>query len=227
VVLLSGEPTTPAAEAKLKALRDVGVRVERASRSKLFNELARAVAVPQEGTDLVIVSLSSHGFEEGGVPYVMPADGTRGFLSDTGFSLRTVEERMGRSKAGKRLLIVDACREKAGKDDKSAGSAMDQAWRAALAQASGQAVLASCDVGQFSFEDVKLGHGVFTHHLVEALGGQAGADERGFITLGSVSDYVAKAVNEWVARNKVGSTAETAQKPWFKGPNDARAMPLA
>ena len=108
----------------------------------MLNELARAVAVPQEPTDLVVVSLSSHGFEEGGIPYVMPADGTRAFLADTGFKLKTVEDRLARSKAGKRLLIVDACREKATGDDKSLGTSMDQAWRAALAQASGQAVLA-------------------------------------------------------------------------------------
>ena len=227
VLLLSGEPGTPATRTQLAALKDAGVRVEKASRSRLFNELARAVAVPQETADLVIVSLSSHGFEENGVPYVLPADGTRGFLADTGFSLKTVEDRLGRSKAGKRLLIVDACREKATGDDKSTGGAMDPAWRAALAQASGQAVLASCDVGQFSFEDVKLGHGVFTYHLLEALGGKAAADPRGFITLGAVSDHVARAVNEWVGRNKVGSVAESAQKPWFKGPNDARDMPLA
>ena len=227
VLLLSGEPSTAVTRTQLAALKEAGVRVERASRSKLFNELLRAVAVPQEAADLVIVSLSSHGFEENGVPYVLPADGTRGFLADTGFSLKTVEDRLGRSKAGKRLLIVDAWREKATGDDKSTGGAMDRAWRAALAQASGQAVLASCDVGQFSFEDVKLGHGVFTYHLLEALGGKAAADSRGFITLGSVSDHVARAVNEWVGRNKVGSVAESAQKPWFKGPNDARDMPLA
>ena len=227
VLLLAGEPTSASARAQLTALKDAGVRVERAMRSRLFTELLRVVQLPQESADLVIVSLSSHGFEEGGVPYVIPTDGTRGALGDTGFSLKTVEDRLGRSKAGKRLLIVDACREKATGDDKNLGTAMDRAWRQALAQSAGQAVLASCDVGQFSFEDVKLGHGVFTHHLLEALGGKAAADARGYITLGAVSDHVAKAVNEWVSRNKVGTTTETAQKPWFKGPNDARDMPLA
>ena len=82
-------------------------------------------------------------------------------------------------------------------------------------------------MGQFSFEDVKLGHGVFTYYLLAALNGKATPDGRGYITLGAVSDHVARSVNEWVLRNKVGSAAESAQKPWFKGPNDARDMPLA
>ena len=72
-----------------------------------------------------------------------------------------------------------------------------------------------------------MGHGVFTYHLLEALNGKAVADVRGFITLGAVSDYVSRAVIDWVRRNKVGSAAESAQRPWFEGPIDARDMPLA
>ena len=138
VVLVAGEPSTLSARDQLNVLKDVGVRVEKSSRSKLLNELALVAQLPQETADLVIVSLSSHGFQVDGVPYVMPADGMRGILADTGLSLKTVTAQLGRSKAGKRLLIVDACREKATSDDKSVGSAMDQAWRAALAQSSGR-----------------------------------------------------------------------------------------
>ena len=227
MVLLSGEPGTAATRAQKAALEAAGVRLAKATRSRILLELARTVRLPEAKSDLVLVSLSSHGFEQGGVPYVMPGDGLRSFLKDTGVPLPTVEEQLAKSAAGKRLLIVDACREKTTVDGKNLGKGMDVAWRQALALARGQAVLASCDVGQFSFEDAKLGHGVFTYHLLGGLRGQAGADGRGFITLGAASDYVRRGVNDWVRRNKVGSDADGAQEPWFKGPEGAREIPLA
>lgn len=226
-LLLAGEPNSAVTKAQKAALEHAGVRMEKATKPRLLNELNRTTRYPQGQADLVIVSLSSHGFEESGMAYVMPADGLRSYLRDTGLSLKTVEEQLEGCKAGKRLLIVDACREKAARDEKSLGKAMDRVWRDALARAQGQAVLASCDVGQFSFEDPKLGHGVFTYHLLEALGGKAATDPQGLITLGHVSDYVARSVNDWVVRNRPGSSLDGAQKPWFKGPNEARDIPLA
>jgi len=96
-----------------------------------------------------------------------------------------------------------------------------------LAAAEGQAVLASCDAGQVSFEHSSLGHGVFTHFLLEAMKGNASADNRGFITLGAVSDYVARSVQDWGIRHRPGLDRSTVQHPWFKGPKIAEQIPLA
>lgn len=227
VLLVSGEPSTAAARRQLEALREAGVRISEALRAEMLRELRWVSDRATRTADLLLASISSHGFEDGAVPYILPTDGLLSDLAENGLSLKAVETRLEKSKAGTRLLIVDACRERPTSGGKNLGAGMKDAWRQALGQGYGQAALASCDVGQFSFEDAKLGHGVFTYHLLEALNGKATGDARGFITLGAVSDYVTDAVNDWVLRNRRSANRETAQKPWFKGPNEARRVPLA
>jgi hypothetical protein len=226
-LLLSGEPNTALLKSQLAALGQAGVRRQKATRSMILRELMRSSNLPGSAADLLVVFISTHGFEENGVPFAMPSDGLVGMLAASAIDLKQVEEQMGKSKAGKRLLILDACRVKAVADARGVGAPMSEAFRTALAAAEGQAVLASCDVGQASVEDKNLGHGVFSHFLLNGLRGAAGADTRGFITLGAVSDYVAASVNNWYIRNKPGADLKNAQKPWFKGPNDARLIPLA
>ena len=179
--------------------------------------------------ELLIVSISTHGFEDSGTPYALGRDGLLGpvLLPETGISLRAVEGLMEQSLAQKRLLILDACRERPTRGSRSLGvGATAQAFREAFEEAAGRAVLASCDAGQSSFEDPRLGHGVFTYHLIEGLRGAAEADGD-FLTLGGVSDYVSKSVESWVRKNKPELPRPQWQRPWFKGPNDARQIPLA
>jgi len=224
---LAGEPTTDSTKTQLAALCQAGIARTDASKAQILRALLSLSAVGHDTADLLVVSISSHGFEERGQPYAMPSDGLRGALEDTGLSIGTVEQRLQDSRAGKRLLLIDACRERPATDTRGAEQAMSSAFRSALAAAEGQATLASCDAGQLSLENTDLGHGVFTHFLLEALRGKAVADTRGFITLGAVSDYVAGAVNDWVMRNKPNVDRSAAQRPWFKGPLDAKQIPLA
>ncbi|MFC1889003.1 SUMF1/EgtB/PvdO family nonheme iron enzyme [Thermodesulfobacteriota bacterium] len=124
------------------------------------------------------------------------------------------------TKASKRLLIIDACRENPTGETRDKGG-MNSALRTALAQAEGMATIASCEVGEQSWESPILEQGVFTHFLLKGLRGEAPADSRGFITLGAVSSYTAQNTRDWVKRNR-GET----QQPWFEG-EMAREIPLA
>lgn len=224
---LAGEPSTDDARQQLAALRAAGVERIAGRKTSVLRQLLLVEKLPAAASDLVVVSISSHGFEEGGTAYAMPTDGLRGILGDTAINLGTVETRLARSKAGKRLLILDACRERPSGDGKGGDLPMTAAFRGALANARGQAVLASCDAGQLSYENDQLGHGVFTYFLLQALRGQAEADAAGHITLGSVSDHVSAQARDWAVRHRPGLEASKVQRPWFKGPNDARDIPLA
>ncbi|MEM0914904.1 MAG: SUMF1/EgtB/PvdO family nonheme iron enzyme [Planctomycetota bacterium] len=224
---LAGEPSTDSARQQLAALRAAGVAEIPGRKTSVLRQLLLVEKLPNAASDLLVVSISSHGFEEDGTAYAMPTDGLRGILGDTAIDLGTVEHRLARSKAGKRLLILDACRERPSADGKGGDLPMTAAFRGALANARGQAVLASCDAGQLSYENDALGHGVFTYFLLEALRGQAHANPAGHITLGAVSDHVATRVRDWAVRHRPGLEAERVQRPWFKGPNDARDIPLA
>ena len=227
VLALAGEPTTPALRQQLAALAGAGARRVGASKTDLLLALNQVSLLAGQAEDLLVVSLSSHGFEDAGTVYVMPADGLQAFLGETALRLGSVEQLVGRSRAGRRLMIVDACRERALKEARGGGTGMSAAFRAALGQAGGQAVLASCDAGQMSVEVEELGHGVFTYHLLQGLRGQAQADARGFITLGTAAEYLEKAAGAWLERHRPDLKREVVPRPWTKGPENLRDLPLA
>jgi tetratricopeptide (TPR) repeat protein len=131
------------------------------------------------------------------------------------------------SKAEKRLLVVDACRSvvRSGRDIRTTG--MSQAFWKAFASARGQAALMACGIDQVSMEHPRLGHGVFTHFLLEGLRGKAAPDQRGFVTIGTVSRYVAEKVPQYVGVNYPDFTDERVQRPWLSGPERAPEIPLA
>ncbi len=227
---LSGSPEIGSPwEDKLNSLKAGGIQVISATKISVLRQLRLISRIADRPEELLIVSISAHGFEESGDPYALGRDGLLGpvLLPETGISLRAVEGLMDQSLAQKRLLILDACRERPTRGSRSIGSgAASAAFREAFAEATGRAVLASCDAGQSSFEDPRLGHGVFTYHLIAGLRGEANPDGS-FLTLGGVSDYVSQSVESWVRKNRPELPRPQWQRPWFKGPNDARSIPLA
>jgi formylglycine-generating enzyme required for sulfatase activity len=226
-LLLSGEPTAAVAPA-LAELKTAGVAIQVATRSQVLKSLSDIKGWSSRPEDMVIVSLSSHGFEQDGVAYVLPSEALLDNLADTALSLDGVERQLDRAAAQKRLLIVDACRENVRNDRKDLASspAFSSAFRDVFKESAGRLVLASCDALQLSYEDSGLGHGVFTAKLLEALSGKAGSASSEFVTLGQVLDYLDQGVPDWVQRNRPGLAADRRQRPWFKGPTAARNIPL-
>ena len=228
-LLLAGQPTREFQD-RLAALVQAGVVTNTASKSRILRAIFAARVKPKNAEDLVLVSFSSHGFEDpqSGIPYVIPEDGLLTSLSETAVSLINIESELDKSIAQKRLLLIDACRENTRTDGKNIGAngQMTKRFTDALAAAKGRLALASCDKGQLSYENDKLGHGVFTAKLLEALRGKAGEKEQEFLTLGQVANYVSREVREWVRVNKPGVPEDQLQNPWFKGPETARTIPL-
>lgn len=218
---LGGEPRSKRGKELLAALSAKGVKVIGARRTELLDAIAEVSDLGASEAGLVLMSFSSHGFEEKGKAYVMPADGRRRFVESTGVSLQSVKETLRDSKAGKKLLFLDACRETLGSETRGE-ERMRGSFQQALAAAQGFGVLASCSVGQMSWESPDLEQGVFTHFLLRGIRGEAVSSKGdGFIRLGEVSSYAAAATREWVARNK-----RDVQEPWFEG-ELAREIPLA
>ncbi|MBI3634701.1 MAG: caspase family protein, partial [Candidatus Rokubacteria bacterium] len=65
-----------------------------------------------------------------------------------------------------------------------------------LTQKEGRMILTASDVNQVSQEDPTLGHGIFTHFLLEALNGAADLDGDGAITVREVHLYLQRKVHE-------------------------------
>lgn len=228
-ILLSGEPAAGSAAQRVRAhlaeLKRAGASVRDAERTDLLRAFLKARDVAKEESNLLVCSLSSHGFEDRGQPYVMPSDGIRDLLADTAVSLQTIETNMQRSRAGHRLLLVDACQERiSAKAVGVAGKPVTPVFLNAFRKPTGQAKLASCSSGEFSFEHPSLGtcgHGIFTHAFLEALRGGAAADDDRIVRLGQVSEYVAATVSNWAKEH-----GRTPQTPFMMSPVETRKLPL-
>ena len=228
ILCVSGSPSTAIAAKQLELLRKDRVEVRSAAKSDILNSLTVATRMPVSTADMVIVSVSSHGFEDKDSIYVMPADGLRSYLSDTAIRSKVLSDTISKSRAGKKIVILDACRERVGKNKSSgSGAAMTENFLRAFAAGRGQITLTSCGIGQFSYEDEKSGHGVFSSFLLKGLRGSADSDDNGFVTVGSLSKYVADGVRRWIVRNKPDVEWSRIPQPRLDASETARMMPLA
>ena len=198
-------------------------------KSDILDALLRVQQTSLASTDLAIVSISSHGFEENGTPYAMPADGLYHMLGDTALNLTHMQETLGDSKAGKRLFLIDTCQEKAFSQQTRgiAAHVMSAAFHDGADEGPRAGGARFLQPGAGSFESEQFHHGLFTYYLIQALHGGAKLNEQGFITLGSVSDYVSSSVQAWVKANQASSV--TTQEPSFddQSNDNAKSIPLA
>jgi len=173
---------------------------------KSFRNLADAVKIRRQldlllaglgPRDSVIVAFSGHGVQRDGESenYFCPLGADIGELLKPAkdrtslVSLSEVYDRLAKCKAGRKLLLADACRDQPLTEDlipKTAGNRkvidLDQIAsfsRQSSPAGKGIVALFSCAPGQQSFEDGGLKHGVFFHHVMKAWQKKtAGADGR-------------------------------------------------
>lgn len=172
---------------------------------------------------LILVSISTHGFTGADkVAYVLPKDGDPELLDQTAVSVKTVNDFLTASKATKKVLLIDACREDTTRGEKGVTKeAMTDRFQDTLKAAAGQVTLASCDKEQVSYEDPSRGHGVFSYYILEGLLGNAPADHQGFITVHTLFQYAVENTEAWCVANR-----KDKQTPWQYS-EISRDIPLA
>ena len=183
--------------------------------------------------DIVIVALAGHGVQfelvEGETKtarfYFCPADAhitniktaneitARNELLD----LRELYEILHTSKAGGKLLLVDACRNDPSKPGVTR-SVSSVTLPPLPPPPGGTAAFFSCSAHQKAFEDKDLKHGVFFHHIIEALKGDADVGNAkfpadGVITLSELSGNVSGTTYDFVRKKFHGAK----QAPEMKG----------
>ncbi len=157
-----------------------------------------------EPQDTVLVYISAHGTLEldwQGEPdlFVVASDSRKEDLPGTALRVREIQEALGRSRARRKILILDACHHGAGK------SAVPPETMAMLRGLKGAATpvlrepergyeahLFASTFGLPALEDPALGHGVYTHYLIEALSHearQADRDGDGLISVSEAHDF--------------------------------------
>jgi hypothetical protein len=156
-------------------------------------------------SDTLLLAFAGHGLQEDEKRdcYFCPPEGDPD-RPDTLVSLTRVYARLNASRAGAKLLLVDACRNQA----RGATRGID--GHTAPRPPRGVAALFSCSPGQQAFETEKLGkgHGVFFHFVLEGLRGKARNDEDA-VTWDSLGDYVKRQVSRQVPKIMGGGARQT------------------
>jgi formylglycine-generating enzyme required for sulfatase activity len=160
-----------------------------------------------EEQDSILVALAGHGVQFRGEAesYFCPAGAK---LADraTLIPLGELYQELEGSRAGLKLLLVDACRNDPQSDNSRARAEVNLESISRPQQVpppGGVVAFFSCSEGQKSFEHSDLKHGVFFHFVIEALKGSAlGADERELV-LPDLEKYVKRRVRDFV-RAKYG-----------------------
>ena len=201
VLALAGEPQKPESQTRLETLLRAGANRRPATRREIFRQLER-LGKRSEKKGIFVVSLATHGFSVGGADFLNASDSLRHRVESSGIAVAKVFEAVTEARSPRRLLLLDACREKLSTSIRGTDpdGAMGRQLADAIADAEGLAVLSATTLGGYSYDDSDRGNGVFTAAVLEGLSGAAGADPRGFITLQLLAEFVDREVLEWVER---------------------------
>lgn len=226
VLALIGQPEKEESRTRLDALLRAGAQLEA---PELLDIRRVATKLSQEagGQGLFVISAATHGLSEGGDDFLIANDSLFDDLRTSALAVAKLFDIASRSNAPRRLILLDACRERLDSArDVSPDLAMSRSFAEALAAATGLSVLSGSTVGGFSYDDGRSKNGVFSGALIAGLLGAAPADSRGYITLGTLAKFAHERVQSWVRANRpdhVGLSRGIEIR--FEG--SAHGMPLA
>lgn len=178
---------------------------EKPTRANILATL-KSVADATEPDDLLLFYYSGHGDEASGESYLVGRDGRRLVLGDTAVPVTRVKQIMDAAPARAKVILLDACHSGANIGQKGPKPMTPEFIQRVFEQAEGLAILASCKQGQFSYEWDRQKGSVFTHYLLDALGGAADRDEKGFVTVQDASRHVTDGVKLWASQQNVSQT---------------------
>ena len=166
--------------------------------------------------DSVLIALAGHGVQFLGEneSYFCPADARLADKS-TLIPLSEIYKALENSRAGLKVLLVDACRN----DPQSQNSRdrevvkLESVTRPQRTPPPGGVVaFFSCSEGEKAFEHAELKHGVFFHFVIQALKGAAVGPDQNDVLVPDLVKYVTRQVKDFV-REKYG----VKQQPDLKG----------
>jgi hypothetical protein len=175
VVLLTGKDATR--NGILKAMRE---------------QLERKATRPE---DTVVFYFGGHGFSDADDTYLAAWDTQIDSLPETGLSSATLREYWTKIRAGRKVIIMDACH--AGGIEGSRGTRGVGGVKIGDEATPGAAtslVIAATGPNELSTEDTSLGHGVFTRVLLNGLAGEADEDKDGHVTGDELGRYLVREV---------------------------------
>ncbi len=193
---------------------------EDATRFAIEDAVCRWLRSHAKPSSKVVVFFAGHGSaehdhsgEDESITYMLPHDACANNLFASSISTGRFQKLLASVHSERLVTFLDACHSGAFEVQGARRVAVKPACYSHLGKGKGRVLIAAAQANQFSFEDDVLGHGIFTHHLMEALSGKADYDNDGRVTIQEVFKYLAEHVPETV--RKLGK--QGVQEPLMEG----------
>ncbi|MBI4635245.1 MAG: caspase family protein [Candidatus Rokubacteria bacterium] len=187
-----------------------------------------------ERDDMVLVYFAGHGApdldasgtEADGVSrYLVPRDAEAASLYATAFPMDEIDRVFRRIAAERVVVLLDTCYSGAAGGRtfsriQTRSPAFSDVFLERLTRSRGRLIITASGANEVALELDELSHGLFTHYVLEGLGGKADRDGDGVITVSELYEYVEKHVE---ARARA---AGGRQRPLMKGEIEG-SLPLA
>jgi hypothetical protein len=141
--------------------------------------------------------------------YILPVDAERENLYATALPVRDLAGIFKRITADRIVMYMDACYAGASKPNQkvrtltaNTRATVSDGFLRKLSSGKGRIVITAAGASEVAEERDDLGHGVFTHYLLEALRGKADVDNDGFVTLTEGYTYILNRVTAATQRNQ-------------------------
>lgn len=154
--------------------------------------------------DTVLIFFAGHGAPEidprgterdGFAKYLIPSDADADDLYSSAFPMDELETIFSRIEAERIVAFLDTCYSGAAGgrtfgSRKTRAGQVDDEFIERLARSKGRAIITASRATEVSLELPELGHGVFTHYLIEGLRGAGDGNKDGIVTLQELYEYV-------------------------------------
>jgi hypothetical protein len=158
--------------------------------------------------DLIVIFFAGHGAPEidprgaesdGLAKYLVPSDADPNDLYSTALPMDEFQTIFDRIEADKVVVFLDACYSGAAggrtfASRRTRAARVDELFLDRLTRSKGRAIVTASRANEVSLEVPELGHGLFTHYLVQGLRGAADLDRDGIVSLQEVYQYLEQQV---------------------------------
>ncbi len=187
-------------EVRIKTALDAGAS------SAGLNRIVQDIAAEIDLRDTFVLFAAAHGYSLNGRFYLIPQDYQGGPDPEALASKAIGQDRLqdwvaNRIKAKKAIILLDTCESGAltnGYSRSRVGAPASEAAVGRLHEAAGRPVLTAAAAGQEALELTKLGHGVFTSALIDALY-HGDSNGNGLIEVSELAAHVQDLVPKLVA----------------------------
>lgn len=188
--------------------------VEEGGGQPLRNNVTSALkrmCLEAQPSDLLLVHMSCHGVLDDGKTLLIMQDTHLNELKLQALPLSLIEEQLRASKALRKVLILDACHSGVELGRGLDGPDFQKFLQHAYEAATGFALLAGSTAKQRAYESKEKQNGVFTYFLLQGLTGAADDQNKRFVTVNDLSEYVAAEVRRWSWEHKLSLQEPTSR----------------